>query len=348
MCVWWPSISLDIEHKVQGCNFCQTHRPTQQKEPLITTELPSGPWVKIAADLCEINNKQYLVVMDFYSKYIELAYLPKTTSSVIIDKFKNMFCRWGDPEELCTDGASYFTSHEFQNFAKQCDFKHTISSAHYSQGNGEAEAAVKIAKSILRQKDIFSALRAYLSTPVKATGFSPSQLMIARNIRTNLPSMQGPLRPKWPKREMVKKRDKVAKQNYKQCFDRKNTVRPLTPFHGGEKVRMKTDKEKTWEKQGLIKEASPDTRSYIVETPNGSYKRNRRHLKPVTTPSIPLKTDTNVPEDTGTLGQSEQPSSPQKEPTIQEPPETPKVEPDSLKTRSGRVIRRPMKFDDFV
>ena len=68
----------------------------------------------------------------------------------------------------------------------------------------------------------------------------------------------------------------------------------------------------------------------------------------MTTPSTPLKTDTNVPEDTGTLGQSEQPSSPQKELTIQEPPETPKVEPDSLKTRSGRVIRRPMKFDDFV
>ena len=62
MCVLWPSISIDIENNVQGCNFCKTHRYTQQNEPLKTSDLPSGPWVKIAADLCEFNNKQYLVV----------------------------------------------------------------------------------------------------------------------------------------------------------------------------------------------------------------------------------------------------------------------------------------------
>ena len=169
--------------------------------------------------------------------------------------------------------------------------------------------------------------------------------MIARNIRTNLPSMQGPLRPKWPKRETVKKRDDVAKQSYKRCFDRKNTVRPLTSFHGGEQVRMKIGKEKTWAKQGIIKKATPDIRSYVVETHTGSYRRNRRHFKLVVTPATPLKLDT--PEDTG---QSEQLISPRIDPANVEPSGSPKVEvePDTLKTRSGRIVRRLLKFDDYV
>ena len=258
---------------------------------------------------------------------------------MITDTFKSMFCRWGDPEELFTDEATYFTSYEFQNFAKQCGFRHSVSSAHFSQGNGEAEAGVKIAKSILRQKDMFIALKAYLSTPIKATGYSPSQLMIARNIRTNLPSLQGPLRPKWPKRGTVKKHDNVAKQSYKRCFDRKNAVGPLTSFHGGEQVRMKIDKEKTWAKQGIIKEATPGIRSYVVETPTGSYRRNRRHLKHV------MKVDT--PEDTG---QSEQSISPRIDPANVEPSGRPKVEVelDTLNTRSRRIVRRPLKYDEYV
>lgn len=126
-------------------------------------ELPSGTWVEIAADLCELNNKQYLVVTDYYSRYIEIAYLPKTTIPVVTETLKNMFCTWGDPEVVMSDNAKQFTSPDFKHFAKERDFKQIFSSPHYNQGNGEAVAGVKNAKSILRQKNKFSALR-FLST----------------------------------------------------------------------------------------------------------------------------------------------------------------------------------------
>ncbi|MCG8045736.1 MAG: RNase H-like domain-containing protein, partial [Candidatus Thiodiazotropha endolucinida] len=346
MCVWWPSISKDIEYKVQNCNFCQTHRPTQQKEPLKTSDLPSGPWVKIAADLCEINNKQYLVVTDYYSRYVEIACLKKITSLAVIEKLKIMFSTWGDPEELVSDNGKQFISADFKSFAQERDFKQTFSSPYYSQGNGEAEAGVKIAKHILRQKDFHSALRAYRSTPSKATGFSPSQLMIGRNIRTNLPSLQASLRPKWPRRETVKKRDSEMKQNNKRFFDRRNTVRPLNNFQPGETVRMKLDSDKTWATQGIVKEAIPNARSYVVETPTGTFRRNRRHLKSVQTP---VKLDT--PGDLGQSNNSEEQSITPKEsqPENSQPPENSQtIEPDTLKTKSGRTVRRPLRFNDYV
>ncbi|XP_026020736.1 uncharacterized protein K02A2.6-like [Astatotilapia calliptera] len=44
--VWWPNIGLQITHKVRSCNFCREHKPTQRREPLVTTPLPKWPLAK--------------------------------------------------------------------------------------------------------------------------------------------------------------------------------------------------------------------------------------------------------------------------------------------------------------
>ena len=91
------------------------------------------------------------------------------SSKTLIEKFKRLFTRLGSPYELKTDNQTCFMSMEFNEFAREFNFKHTTSSPHFSQANGAAERYVGIAKSMLKQKDPEKALMLYLATPHTAT-----------------------------------------------------------------------------------------------------------------------------------------------------------------------------------
>ena len=117
--VWWPGIANDIKELVQSCQHCTTHRPTQNKEPLITTPLPDLPWQNVATDLCEHKGKTYLVLIDYFSRWLEILHLLSTDSETIIDRLKNVFLRFGIPEIVISDNGPQYTARAFQMFASR-------------------------------------------------------------------------------------------------------------------------------------------------------------------------------------------------------------------------------------
>ena len=110
------------------------------------------PWQLVASDLFEWKKSKYLVVIDYYSRYIEISRLSTATSSDVINHMKSIFARHGVPESIISDNGPQYASAVFASFAKEYDFTHITSSPRYSQGNGAAERAVRTVKGLLREE----------------------------------------------------------------------------------------------------------------------------------------------------------------------------------------------------
>ena len=86
--VWWPGVSSAIEQFVQSCPTCQRLTPSH-REPSLITPLLSYPWERITADLFKLKGSTYLLVTDYYSKFVEVQRLTATTTlSPLLDILK--------------------------------------------------------------------------------------------------------------------------------------------------------------------------------------------------------------------------------------------------------------------
>jgi hypothetical protein len=140
-------MSSQLKHLVENCPNCIEQR-SNIKEPFVREAFPGRPWQKVGIDLFKLET-WYLIIMDYYSRYFEILPLRTLTEQKIITKCKEAFARYGIPETVRCDCGTQFAS-EFRRFAIEYDFEHVTSSPKYSQSNGAVEAAVKIAKNILK------------------------------------------------------------------------------------------------------------------------------------------------------------------------------------------------------
>ena len=237
--VWWPRIGKDIKSQVASCRHCLEKQPSQASEPLLPSALPDRPFQKVGIDICEFRNKHYLVQVDYYSRYIDVTYLPSLTSATVIRKLKNFFSHHGVPETVVSDNGTQFSSAEFRTFADRWNFNHVTSSPHYPQSNGAAERAVKTVKEILRQDDIFLALLSYRSTPIPDLGASPAELAMGRKLRATMPSLPLTLQPRVVSHKEVRERDAGMKRRQKEDYDRRHGVQPLPELSPGDPVSSK-------------------------------------------------------------------------------------------------------------
>ena len=194
----------------------------------------------MSTNLFELAGQKYLVVMDYYSRFIEILSLVETTSQVVIQKLKAEFARWGIPEELISDNGTQFKSLQFDEFKAEYGFKHTTSSPYHPQANGTAESGVQIAKRILKQEDPLLALMAYRATPIPATGKTPSELIMGRLIRTTLPTLTKVLEPSF--QAIQQSKELMSKPN-------RTTRGPLTKGMARENYQsysLETGSEPSW------------------------------------------------------------------------------------------------------
>ena len=182
--LFWPGMRKSIQDMCDACGTCAQYGTTAPNEPMRSLPIPTRPWQIVSQDICELDNRNYLVTVCHFSDWIEVDPLGDTLSSTVIDKTKAHFARYGVPAICHTDNGPQFISEQYRLFSVAYGFKHTTSSPFHPKGNGRAEAAVKVAKSMLKKADDFhSALLLYRNTPPRGHTYSPSPC--AKSVKTN-------------------------------------------------------------------------------------------------------------------------------------------------------------------
>ena len=151
--MWWSGIS---KHIIQPCPTC-VKESSPHKEPLIPTDLLDYPRQIIGPGIFIMNGANYLVAVDYFSRYFETIKLKFPTSSSVIEALISIFSRCGISETVISDNGPQYSSYELANFAlsyKLMKLFHVTSSPLFPQSNGQAKRIVQTVKNYLRMPKI--------------------------------------------------------------------------------------------------------------------------------------------------------------------------------------------------
>ncbi|UYV64720.1 K02A2.6-like [Cordylochernes scorpioides] len=308
--IYWHGMSQDIINTVENCRTCQANQRNKTKEPMIIKEIPSLPWEIVAADIFSIKGKNYLLITDNYSGFIDFKEMKTMNSAETIESLKKWFSVHGIPRLLETDNVPNFTSRDFKDFQKKWLFDHQTSSPLYPKSNGLAERAVQTAKNLIRKcldsgQEVELAPLNFYNTPRDGL-LSPAQCLFSRRTRTLLPTSTHQLEPEIQKGHTQNLRNKREKQ--KTHHDK--TAKTTRSFKEGEKIMLKQH-HREWIPARVTQEVAP--RSYKVKTPTGDYRRNSSFMRHTNLESpkqqrrrIPEIPKSTLPEGPGPSGDKEQ------------------------------------------
>ena len=278
---FWPNMSKDLQNIVRRCRTCEKFSKRDTNEPLLCHKIPQLRFQKIACDILEFGHKVFLVLVDYFSHWIELRPLQSKSSLSIIDAMQEVFSRFGYPQEIIADN-NPFSSFECRNYYRSKEISIITSTPHYPKSNGMAEKAVGICKNLLRKSyeeknDVREYLMHYNNTPIPGLHCSPSQILNSRIMRTELPVSSETLKPFIQKNipELLK-----IKQSYTKVQHDRHRLKKESKYEAGDSIVFRTRNDSNWQKRRILNK-SKEPRSYLIsrEGDGKSYRRNTSQIK---------------------------------------------------------------------
>ena len=194
---WWAQLYADVTDWITTCDHCQAKKghPTNvgQLQPMVVDQ----PWKRIGMDLMgplpktEEGFRHILVIVDYFSKWVEAFALKTKSSREIMDNLVGkVISRFGIPEEILTDRALEFNQGIAKEIYRELGIKKLSTTAYHPQTDGLVERYNATIKAILaklvdkHKKDwnkwIPTAMFVLRTTKQASTGQTPHFILFGR------------------------------------------------------------------------------------------------------------------------------------------------------------------------
>ena len=200
---WWPGLSKDVYDHVTTCTECQAVNARSRKKEgqLCPLPIPEHPWQQISMDFITAmpptpdGHDAIFVIIDRLTKMVLVYSVSMSIDAPTVAEllFKEVVCRFGQPEHIICDRDPRFTSRFFKAYMDIAQTKVAPSTAYHPQTDGQTERVNRVIEDVLRcyvsdqGENWHLYLRAAefaINNSVQAsTGFTPFYLNYGRNPR---------------------------------------------------------------------------------------------------------------------------------------------------------------------
>ena len=104
-----------LKKLVTNYRVCLKYSQANRKDPKsigppLGQEIPTRPWVKLATDIFTFNNQNYLLIVDYMSRFPVIRHLSNMTAKMVAEHMKAIFSELGIPKTLVSDNVTQVTS----------------------------------------------------------------------------------------------------------------------------------------------------------------------------------------------------------------------------------------------
>jgi hypothetical protein len=282
--VYWKNMRKDIVSFVNHCIKCQSAKSARIPPYPASSFVSESPWEVISIDLMGpypkgSNQSTFLlVVVDLFTKYVELFPLRQAKTNNVTDKLWQVCCRWGVPKVILSDNGTQFTSTHYSDWCKLLGIKPFFISAYHPQAN-QTERYNQTLKSMIiatlnKCKDwdrhlpeLAFALR---TAQNDSTKFSPDYLNTGRYFRTPFDNQIDICLPSSREIADMGKRIRTI-----QCIARDNLQQSRDSYLGHYNIKTKERDiavgDKVWMKSHFLSDASKGFTSKLAPRREGPF-----------------------------------------------------------------------------
>ena len=254
---------------------------------------------RIGLDVYHVGSRKFLAMVDFYSSFILVKEMKRTTNENIFKCLDAWFSMFSSPQFCRCDGGEFRDA--FDRFLGQRGIIREQGSAYQSQSQGLIERNLGTLKALqkkkMREGKPWALAAGELNRAPRASRPSPAEMFFGRYCRSTV-------LPELPR--VVTKDDVVAGEESRDKLRLDTAVAAVkrqerAPLVVGQEVLMQDATTKLWSRHGTVKAVRPSGRSYIIDSGERLYKRNIKWLRPAPVEAVTFVSDAVKCDDTGGL-----------------------------------------------